>query len=226
MLDDNAHILVVDDDARLRRLLQRYLVDSGFRVSTAGNAEEARGQIGGIAFDLIVLDVMMPGEDGLALTRALRQADDVPILLLTAMGESVDRIAGFEVGADDYLTKPFEPRELVLRIRSILRRGRPAQAPTEAVTLGRFVFDLARGELRQGEEVVHLTTAETALLQILARNPGRTISREELSSHASEGNPRAVDVQVTRLRRKIEPEPKAPRYLQTVWGRGYALWPD
>jgi two-component system, OmpR family, phosphate regulon response regulator OmpR len=217
---------VVDDDARLRRLLQRYLSDSGFRVSTAGDAQEARSQIGGIAFDLVVLDVMMPGEDGLELTRALRQSGDLPILLLTAMSEAVDRIAGFEVGADDYLTKPFEPRELVLRVRSILRRSRDAAVPSQRVLLGEFVFDLSRGELRRGQQLVHLTTAETALLQILASNPGRTVSREELSSHASEGNPRAVDVQVTRLRRKIEPAPKAPRYLQTVWGRGYALWPD
>jgi two-component system phosphate regulon response regulator OmpR len=224
--DDDAHILVVDDDARLRRLLQRYLADNGYRVSTAADAEEARAHLRGMRFDLVVLDVMMQGEDGIGLTRALRPSNDVPILLLTAMSEAADRIVGLEAGADDYLTKPFEPRELVLRIRAILRRREAPPAPADSIALGAYVFDLARGELRRGDTLVHLTTAETALLQTLARNPGRTVSREELSSQAHAGNPRAVDVQVTRLRRKIEPSPKAPRYLQTVWGRGYALWPD
>lgn len=224
-LDDNTHILVVDDDGRLRDLLRRYLTDSGFRVSTAADAVEARTQLGGMQFDLIVLDVMMPGEDGLTLTRSLREISDMPILLLTAMGESADRIGGFEVGADDYLTKPFEPRELVLRIEAILRRREDSE-PLEEIRLGPCIFDLVRGELRRDGEVVRLTSSEASLLKIFARNPGRTISREALSKHAGEINLRAVDVQVTRLRRKIEPTPKAPRYLQTVWGRGYALWPD
>jgi two-component system phosphate regulon response regulator OmpR len=176
-------------------------------------------------FDLIVLDVMMPGEDGLALTRSLRRSSDVPILLLTAMVEAEDRIAGLEVGADDYLAKPFEPRELVLRIEAILRRRRRAGAADE-IALGPHVFDRARGELRRGDAVVRLTASEAALLRIFAGSPGRTISREELSRDSGQASPRAVDVQITRLRRKIEPEPKAPRYLQTVRGQGYTLWPD
>jgi len=223
--DRDPHILVVDDDARIRHLLQRYLSDSGFRVSIAADAKEARAQLGGMSFDLLVLDVMMPGEDGFQLTRAVRGGSDVPILLLTAMGESEDRIAGLEIGADDYLTKPFEPRELVLRIQAILRRRQTPGAVREQVALGEYVFDVTRGELRCGDQIVHLTTSEAALLKIFARNPGRTVSRDELSQQ-TDGNPRAVDVQITRLRRKIEPSPKTPRYLQTVWGRGYALWPD
>jgi two-component system phosphate regulon response regulator OmpR len=225
VFDDTSHILVVDDDARLRDLLQRYLAEAGYRVSIAGDAAEARCQLGGMRFDLIVLDVMMPGEDGLALTRSLRRSSDVPVLLLTAMAEAEDRIAGLETGADDYLPKPFEPRELVLRIEAILRRRPDAGGATE-IALGPHVFDLERGELRRGADVVRLTSSEAALLRIFAGNPGRTISREELSRHAGEVGPRAVDVQITRLRRKIEPEPKSPRYLQTVRGQGYALWPD
>ncbi len=225
MHDDRSHILVVDDDVRLRELLQRYLSESGFRVSIAGDAVEARCQLGGMRFDLIVLDVMMPGEDGLALTRSLRRSSEVPILLLTAMAEAEHRIAGLEVGADDYLAKPFEPRELVLRIEAILRR-RPGDGDGDEILLGAHVFDPTRGELRRGGEIVRLTSSEAALLRIFAGSPGRAISREELSHHAGEVGPRAIDVQITRLRRKIEPEPRTPRYLQTVRGQGYALWPD
>ena len=225
MLDDGFHILVVDDDARLRGLLSRYLSENGFRVSTAADAGAARIQLAGMRFDLIVLDVMMPGESGLDLTRSLRGSNVVPVLLLTAMGEAADRIAGLEVGADDYLSKPFEPRELVLRIEAILRRSGTGGADRKVV-LGAFVFDIARGELSRDGVPVRLTSSEAALLKIFASNPGRTVNREELSRHSGEVSPRAIDVQVTRLRRKIEPEPKAPRYLQTVRGQGYALWPD
>ncbi|MCZ6523054.1 MAG: response regulator [Alphaproteobacteria bacterium] len=224
--DREAHILVVDDDTRLRELLQRYLVDNHYRVTTAGDAAEARRKLVGLAFDLIVLDVMMPGEDGLELTRALRATSDVPILLLTAMGEAEDRIAGLEHGADDYLTKPFEPRELILRIATILRRAKRDEIEAQGLRLGACAFDPGRGELRRGEEMVRLTTAEAEVMKIFARNPGVTLSRAELSRRSGALSLRAVDVQIARLRRKIEPEPKAPRYLRTVWGKGYVLWPD
>ncbi|HWI26851.1 MAG TPA: response regulator transcription factor [Stellaceae bacterium] len=221
------HLLVVDDDARLRELLRRYLIDQGFRVTTAGDAAEARARLASIAFDLLVLDVMMPGENGLELTRSLRRESRLPILLLTAMAEPEDRINGLEHGADDYLAKPFEPRELVLRIRNILQRVPQPVVPSAELRFGSCRLDLARGELYRGVEAVHLTAAETALLMALARRPGEAISREALSEEAQfSGNVRTVDVQVTRLRRKIERDPKFPRYLQTVRGTGYVLKPD
>jgi two-component system phosphate regulon response regulator OmpR len=221
------HLLVVDDDARLRELLRRYLSDQGFRVTTAGDAAEARARLASIAFDLLVLDVMMPGESGLDLTKSLRQDSKLPILLLTAMAEPEDRITGLERGADDYLAKPFEPRELVLRIRNILQRlPQPALNAAE-LRFGACRLDLARGELFRGGDAVHLTAAEAALLLALARRVGEPVSREALSEEAQfSGNVRTVDVQVTRLRRKIERDPKFPRYLQTVRGTGYVLKPD
>jgi two-component system phosphate regulon response regulator OmpR len=222
-----AHILVVDDDTRLRELLQKYLSDNGFRITTARDAVEARAKLRGLTFDLIVLDVMMPGENGLELTAALKAVNPVPILLLTAMGEGDDRIAGLERGADEYLTKPFEPRELVLRIANLLRRApRESEGPSE-IRLGDCRFDMERGELFRGEKPVRLTRAEARLLKTLAARAGNAISREDLSRGTSlRATARAVDVHVTRLRRKIEADPKAPRYLQTVRGKGYALWPD
>ncbi len=229
--DDSAepHLLVIDDDERLRDLLRRYLVESGFRVTTAGDSVEARARLQSIAFDLLIVDVMMPGENGLQLTESLRQTSDVPILLLTAMAEASNRIDGLERGADDYLTKPFEPRELVLRIRNILARvtAAPPPAAVEALQLGGLRFDLKRGALYRGDEMVHLTEAEAALLAALARKPGEPVSRETLSNEAQcSGNLRTVDVQMTRLRRKIERDPKFPRYIQTVRGTGYVLKPD
>ncbi|HVA15167.1 MAG TPA: response regulator transcription factor [Stellaceae bacterium] len=223
-----AHLLVIDDDARLRDLLRRYLVESGFRVTTAGDAAEARLKLQSLAFDLLIVDVMMPGESGLALTESLRRTNAVPILLLTAMAEPENRIDGLERGADDYLTKPFEPRELVLRIRNILQRVATAPPPIVAeLRLGALRFDLKRGALYRGQESVHLTEAEAALLLALARQPGEPVSREALSLEAQcSGNLRTVDVQMTRLRRKIERDPKFPRYLQTVRGTGYVLKPD
>jgi two-component system, OmpR family, phosphate regulon response regulator OmpR len=221
------HLLVVDDDTRLGELLRRYLSDSGFRVTIAGDASEARAQLTSFAFDLVVLDVMMPGENGLDLTRALRRESRVPILLLTAMAEPEDRVNGLEQGADDYLSKPFEPRELVLRIRNILQRlPAPDTAPRE-IRLGGCRFDVVRGELFRGGDLVHLTAAESGLLSALAQKAGQAISREELSLSAQfSGNVRNVDVQMTRLRRKIERDSRFPRYLRTVRGIGYALKPD
>ncbi len=229
MSETEPHLLVVDDDRRLRELLRRYLSDSGFRVTGAADAAEARAQLASFAFDLVVLDVMMPGESGLVLTRALREraAHRIPVLLLTAMGEPEDRVNGLEQGADDYLAKPFEPRELVLRIRNILQpRPEPAGAAGE-VRFGTFRFDLGRAELFRGDDPIHLTAAETGLLSILAQQAGQPVSREELSQAAAfSGNIRNVDVQMTRLRRKIELDPRYPRYLQTVRGTGYVLKPE
>ncbi|HWT99144.1 MAG TPA: response regulator [Terriglobales bacterium] len=224
------HVLVVDDDRRLRDLLGRYLTDQGFRVTTAIDATEARTKLTSVTFDLLVLDIMMPGESGLQLTEHLRQDSHVPILLLTAMGESEDRIKGLSVGADDYLAKPFEPRELVLRIQSILKRAQPlapAKSLTRHVKFGAFVFDLERRRLTKSGSQIYLTESETDLLAKLAEQPGTPISREELSGiGGGMGASRMIDIQMTRLRKKIEDDPKFPRYLQTVRGRGYVLQPD
>jgi two-component system phosphate regulon response regulator OmpR len=227
-MHEQPHILVVDDDHRLRRLLSKYLSDNHYLVSDAGDAAQARQQLSAIAFDLIVLDVMMPGESGIELTRSLRADNPVPILLLTAMGETGDRVAGLESGADDYLAKPFDPRELLLRINNILKRTpRDAPPPARHCRFGRFSFDPVRGELFENGEPAHVTSAEAALLAVLASASGETLSREELGARTgNSGNLRTVDVQVTRLRKKIEDDPRMPRYLQTVRGRGYVLWSD
>jgi len=230
MSDAEPHLLVVDDDARLRELLRRYLSDNGLRVTLAADAREARASLASFAFDLIVLDVMMPGESGLELTQALRtdpKMPRVPVLLLTAMGEPEDRVNGLETGAADYLAKPFEPRELVLRIRNILERRPLAHEADRSIRFGAFRYDPGRGELFRGEELVHLTAAEAGLLASLAARAGQAVSREDLSEAAQfSGNMRNVDVQMTRLRRKIEADPRYPRYLQTVRGTGYALKPE
>lgn len=226
MILGTSHILVVDDDTRLRELLRRYLSDNGFVVSTAADAAEARRLLASLTFDLLVVDVMMPGEDGFSLTEGIRLQGTTPILLLTARGEVEDRIVGFEKGADDYLVKPFEPRELLLRISTILRRTAPA-AQISRIRMGDCIFDMERGELWRDKELVHLTTIEESLLRTLAIRAGGTVSRDELiKESAIDGGTRTVDVQVTRLRRKIEPNPRAPRFLQTVRGRGYVLRPE
>jgi two-component system phosphate regulon response regulator OmpR len=230
MNEPGPHLLVVDDDARLRELLRRYLSEQGFRVTLAADSGEARANLSSFAFDLVVLDVMMPGDSGIDLTRELRRPDAgprLPVLLLTAMAEPDDRINGLEAGADDYLAKPFEPRELVLRIRNILERRGDGIAAERAIRFGTFRFDRERGELFRGSEIVHLTAAEAMLLGSLAARPGEAVSREDLSQSAQfSGNIRNVDVQMTRLRRKIEADPRYPRYLQTVRGTGYALKPE
>ena len=223
---ENAHLLVVDDDERLRALLQRYLSQNGFRVSAAADAAEARALMKSIAFDLLIVDVMMPGETGLDLTRAVRGQSQVPILILTARGEPEDRIAGLEHGADDYLPKPFEPRELVLRCGALLRRSAPPVQAHREVMMGEAVFDPDRGELRRKGKPVRLTSSESALLKLFAANAGRPFSRTDLCSRLGVALERSIDVQVTRLRRKIEEDPKLPLYIQTVRGVGYVLVPD
>ncbi len=228
---DDCHILVVEDDPRLRERLARYLTGEGFRVTSAGDSAEARTQLRVINPDLMVLDVMMPGENGLDLTQALRREgrETLPILLLTARGAPEDRIAGFEAGADDYLGKPFEPRELVLRIRAMLRRAPPAavQTPVGPVRIGGAEFDVERGELRDASGPIRLTGGEAALLTALARKCNEVLSREEIAEALGmdDSGERAIDVQVVRLRRKIEVDPREPRFLHTVRGRGYILKP-
>lgn len=230
-MPDEALILLVEDDARLRERLTRYLATEGFRVTAAENAADARTKLSFINPDLMVLDVMMPGESGLQLTESLRrdQGHHLPVLLLTARGAPEDRIAGFEAGADDYLGKPFEPRELLLRIRALLRRvaAPPPDPPGGPVVLGEATFDLERGELRGSDGIVRLTGGELALLTALARRPNEVLSREDIATalQMDEAGERAIDVQMTRLRRKIEVDPREPRFLHTVRGRGYVLKP-
>jgi two-component system phosphate regulon response regulator OmpR len=225
------HLLVVDDDARLRALLQRFLAEQGFRVTVAADAAAARKSLSSLSFDLVVLDVMMPGESGIELTESLRREGfEVPILMLTARGAPDDRVAGFESGVDDYLGKPFDPRELALRIRTILRRATPpppAELPSGPVQLGTRWFDPQRAELHGPEGPIRLTGGETALLMALAARVGEVLSREEIATALGtpEAGERAIDVQVTRLRRKVEPDPREPRFVQTVRHRGYVLRP-
>jgi two-component system, OmpR family, phosphate regulon response regulator OmpR len=223
-LPDNApHVLVVDDDQRIRQLLGRFLYDNGFRVTVAQDAASARAMMQGLAFDILVLDVMMPGETGFEFAGWLRQSMDVPIVMLTARSEPDQRIQGLELGVDDYLAKPFEPRELLLRLHNVLRRQQGGPGGTDAVTLGEFTFHIARGELKRNDETVKLTERERDLLRQFAQRPGTPISRHELARDNGDGGERAVDVQINRLRRKIEADPSNPVYLQTVRGKGYIL---
>lgn len=220
------HILVVDDDTRIRELLQQYLSDNGYRTSVAADAKEAMRKMETLQYDLIVLDIMMPGLSGIDLTKKLREAENaVPVLLLTALAEVDERIEGLRVGADDYLPKPFDPEELLLRIQSILRRSDLAVEPPEEVRFGTFLFRYERGELTRDGERITLTTRESEVLRRLTAIPGRIVTRGELSE--SDGiSERAVDVQINRLRRKIETDPRDPLYLQTVRGAGYVLRTD
>jgi two-component system phosphate regulon response regulator OmpR len=222
--DDAAHLLVVDDDSRIRDLLSRYLQREGYRVTTARDADDARAKLDGLTFDLLILDVMMPGESGFDLAKFVRATSQVPILMLTARAETEHRINGLEIGADDYMAKPFEARELSLRVASILKRAQPAEAPpAESVRFGPFVFHMARGELRRGDELIHLTDREKDILRLLAATPGQTVPRLALAGAGAAAGERAVDVQVNRLRRKIEADPANPLFLQAVRGVGYRL---
>jgi two-component system, OmpR family, phosphate regulon response regulator OmpR len=227
--DDAAHVLVVDDDRRLRALLSSYLMKHGHRVTVAASAAEARAFLDGLSFDIIVLDVMMPGENGFDFAADLRQRSEVPILMLTARGEPEDRVRGLEIGVDDYLSKPFDPRELILRIGSVLRRTRAApvgRLETSVVRFGPFAFSLERGELRSGEDVVRITEREREMLRLLCANAGASVTREALSGSGGAAQERTVDVLINRLRRKIERDPANPVYLQTARGAGYRLIAD
>jgi two-component system, OmpR family, phosphate regulon response regulator OmpR len=226
-MDEARHILVIDDDRRIRELLKSYLAEKGFLVSTAGNAAEARERMRGVVFDLLILDVMMPGENGRDFAAALRrESDGVPVLMLSALAEVDDRIAGLAVGSDDYLVKPFEPRELLLRINNLLKRASVPDEQSRSVTFGDFHFLMARGELRRDGKLVRLTSGEKELLRQLAAKPGAALSRQELAPPGQEDKARSVDVQINRLRQKIEADPANPLYLQTIRGAGYALFAE
>jgi two-component system, OmpR family, phosphate regulon response regulator OmpR len=229
--DDARHVLVVDDDHRIRELLVNYLHNNGYRVTAAGDTASARSAMRGLSFDVLILDVMLPDGSGLDLARELRRDSNVPILMLTAMAEKGDRVAGLETGVDDYITKPFEPRELLLRINNILRRYDPKEGSREEVRMGPILFNIGRGELKRGEETIKLTERERDMLRQFAVRPGVAIARHELVGSTAGGtdntaSERAVDVQINRLRRKIEPDPANPTYLQTSRGRGYVLYVD
>jgi two-component system phosphate regulon response regulator OmpR len=222
--DDAPHLLLVDDDRRIRDLLSRFLCGEGYRVTTAMSAKDARAKLLGLHFDMLILDVMMPGETGFDLARFIRMSSSVPIIMLTARHEAESRIEGLQIGADDYVAKPFEPRELVLRIGNILKRTAPPPVESlEQIAFGPYVFHIERGELRQGEEVIHLTDRERDMLRVLAAIPGETIPRGALTGGDGSVNERAVDVQINRLRRKIERDPASPLFLQAVRGIGYRL---
>ncbi len=228
MEKEQKHILVVDDDTRLRRLLQRFLRENGFLVSTAKDADEARLMLKQYRFSLLIVDVMMPKENGVDFLRQFRQESSVPVIMLTAMGNVEDRIAGLEQGADDYMSKPFEPKELLLRIASVLKRTPAEKKETQKLDLGLYVFDMQSKELvsKQGN-VMHITPVEQSLLSILGMKSGQVFSREKLSEILGAGqSPRSIDVQITRLRKKIERDSKNPRYLQTLRGKGYMLLVD
>ncbi len=223
--DDAPHLLVVDDDTRIRNLLRDYLTENGFRVTVASNAADSRRLLHSLDFDLLIVDVMMPGESGLDLTRSLRDEKDVPILMLTALSETDSKIAGLEAGADDYLAKPFDPRELILRINSILRRGGMPPVPkVEQLVFGPYTFAVARRELKKGGVSVKLTDREQEILALFAERAGETIPRHELVGDGAAVGERTIDVQINRLRRKIEADPANPVWLQTVRGIGYRLW--
>ena len=222
--DDAPHLLVVDDDRRIRDLLSRFLSTEGYRISVAESAATARTKLESLSFDLLILDVMMPGENGFQFAKDIRKSSTVPILMLTARDAAESRITGLELGADDYVSKPFEPRELSLRIANILKRAKPAAAlPAESLRFGPFLFHIGRAELRKGEEVIRLTDREREMLGVLAATPGETVPRQALAGNAVTVNERAVDVQVNRLRRKIERDPANPLFVQTVRGIGYRL---
>jgi two-component system phosphate regulon response regulator OmpR len=226
-VDEAPHLLVVDDDRRIRELLKRFLGENGFRVTVAANAAEARQAMAGIDFDMMVLDIMMPGESGLSLTRSLSGVNPIPILLLTALSETDDRVAGLDAGAEDYLSKPFDPRELLLRVRNLLKRSR-VEAPSlaDAISFGAFRYSMTRRELKDGERLVRLTERELDMLAAFAAKPRETIQRHELAAGGTDVSERTIDVQINRLRRKIEADPANPVFLQTVRGIGYRLMAD
>ncbi|MCZ2158366.1 response regulator [Bartonella sp. 220] len=224
LCDDAPHLLVIDDDTRIRNLLSQFLMKNGFRVSVSAHADQARRQLASLDFDLLIVDIMMPGENGINLTSSLRQKKNIPILMLTALSEIDNRIDGLEAGADDYLAKPFDPRELLLRINAILRRGFPLNQPKiEQIIFGPYIFSISRRELKKGGEMIKLTEREQEMMVIFAENAGNTIRRHKFATDDSNISERSIDVQINRLRRKIEKNPTTPIWLQTVRGIGYKL---
>ncbi len=223
---EKKHILVVDDDDKLLSLLKKFLSENDFVVSAGNCSAVALDILDLLKFDMIVLDIMMPGEDGLVLTKKIRQKSDVPILILSAMSDTADRITGLEKGADDYLVKPFEPKELLLRINNIIKRSKPSDKGKNILVFDEFSYDLSRKELFEKDILIKLPPAEASILEALSKTPGEMITREEIASVLGGSNLRTVDVQITRLRKKIEKDTKKPRYIQTVRGKGYALFPD
>jgi two-component system, OmpR family, phosphate regulon response regulator OmpR len=227
MAEADAHILLVDDDRRIRELLTDYLRGNGYRITAAPNAREAQRALQGLAFDLIILDVMMPGENGLSFATNLRQSGNaVPILMLSARSDASDRINGLASGSDDYVGKPFEPEELLLRLRNLLRRAKPAQPAVKSIRIGECVFELENGALQRNGEAIHLTGREKDILRLLAASPGKAVSRLDLQSEGADEAARAIDVQMNRLRQKIEKDPANPVYLQTMRGQGYVLFAE
>jgi len=225
--DDAPHILVVDDDTRIRSLLSQFLRKNGFRVTIAADAADARRKLAAVSFDLLIIDVMMPGESGLELTQALRKTMRVPILMLTALSETENRIDGLEAGVDDYLPKPFDPRELLLRVNAVLRRGNsPAEAKIEQISFGPYIFFIPRRELKKAGETIHLTDKEQEIMAVFAERLGETVPRQDLAANGDDIGDRTIDVQINRLRRKIEDDPANPLWLQTVRGIGYKLIGD
>ncbi len=218
------HILVIDDDTRLRTLLGRFLEENGFQVSLAKDTDEAKKMIQELMFDLLIVDVMLPNENGVDFTADLRKFSKIPVIMLTARGEFDDRIKGLEAGADDYLQKPFEPKELLLRINNILKRMSVTQDPKNICCFGEFTFNLAESRLKKGEEFIHITDSEAKILNILCKEKGNSVSREKLSALCGGIDDRSIDVQITRLRKKIETNPKQPHYLQTVRNHGYVIY--
>ena len=233
MLYDEKHILLIDDDERILSLLNTFLNQNGFITSSAKNSQEARSLLDYFEFDILIIDIMMPGETGLELLESLRKNNNIPIILLSAKGETSDKISGLELGADDYLSKPFEPKELLLRIKNLLSRNNLTEETTyeQRVKIGTKIFDLERMELQVNNQVISLTTIETKLLKIFCSSPKTVIKRDRIISElgyktgSNQRNERNVDVQVTRLRKKIEQDPKNPRFLKTIRGKGYRLLP-
>jgi len=223
-MNNSLHLLVIDDDTRLRTLLGRFLDENGFQVSLAKDTIEAKSLIANTKFDLLIVDVMLPGETGVEFTTELRQSSPVPIIMLTARGEFEDRIKGLEAGGDDYLQKPFEPKELLLRINNVLKRVGVASINPNVIHFGDFSFNLVDSRLKKGADFVHITDSEAKILGILCKEKGKAVSRETLSNLCGDIDERSIDVQITRLRRKIEQNPKQPHYLQTVRNHGYVIY--
>jgi two-component system phosphate regulon response regulator OmpR len=224
--DDTPHVLVIDDDQRIRDLLARYLYENGFRVTTSKDAESAKAAMRGLSFDLVLVDWMMPGQSGLDLARELKASKNIPVCMLTAQSDPDQRITGLEAGVDDYIPKPFEPRELLLRLRNVIRRGHAPATSGDEVRMGAYVFHIGRGELKRDDESIKITERERELLRQFASRPGVPIPRHELFNDDSTGSERAIDVQINRLRKKFETDPSNPVYLQTVRGKGYILYTD